>query len=548
MARHEMKTLEISNEEYEIFDEKARPVENVAKMKVMDNLVAGNIIKTIGYYSANDGGGATYLIREKTATDVEDLGSIHFINDSLVAEMIINGCINVNQFGAIGDGVTDDTDKLQTAINYACTNKLKLIANPNKIYIINKPLYITQQYLNFDFNMATIKLSDNFSTNYNEAIYIDIVEDPHHDEQRIMRLFNKLTIDGNFKNINRLVYVSHMPRTFFNKINIINCYNTGFYIQRAYELFFNEIFMIAYDENEGINGIGTRIAFDVYTDDCSFTKITAIDFKTFAKLNDTNNTWTNIHVWIDSVSVLAGSTCFVAHGGTSLINDFYADTYETVFASETRYANFKINNLKTFFNYGHFDSLPELDMCIFRQLNELDYFGYWYGTSIKNSFLRSCDNETYHYKLFNGNHVPIIHYDNTNTFHNIKMDNYTVDYVRDLPTNVTNRYNAIICNEQMTNLNFLVDINVSELTANQFFTIGKLTNYKLSPKNTVNTVGQCYSYSNKNTHCGNLQITSIDPGNNSGGEIKLYVTPAMIDDNVTQLYINVDFQNRNSTY
>lgn len=125
----EMKTLAIGDNEYEVVDEKARPVKSVAEMKAIENLVAGNIIKTIGYYSANDGGGATYLIRERLESDVEDLGAIHFINETLVAELIIeNKSVNIKQFGAKGDGLLDDT----TIINYVVNTIPNTVIN--KIY------------------------------------------------------------------------------------------------------------------------------------------------------------------------------------------------------------------------------------------------------------------------------------------------------------------------------------------------------------------------------------------------------------------------------
>lgn len=118
---------------YEVKDAKARPFKTIDELKSRTNLVDGNIVKTIGYHTPNDGGGSTYLIRTRLETDIEDLGSIHFIGDSLVAELIIeNNEVNVKQFGAKGDEITDDTVPFTNLLN----SNIKNIYVPNGTYIV----------------------------------------------------------------------------------------------------------------------------------------------------------------------------------------------------------------------------------------------------------------------------------------------------------------------------------------------------------------------------------------------------------------------------
>lgn len=140
-------------------DEKARPVNSVSEMKAISNLVSGNIIRTVGYYSANDGGGATYIIRERLETDVEDLGVIHFINDNLVAEMIINDSVNVKQFGAKGDGVTDDTTQIQNAID-----KCNILNFDNSVYLTTGLNLKSNSII--IFNNTSLKMKPNNLTTY----------------------------------------------------------------------------------------------------------------------------------------------------------------------------------------------------------------------------------------------------------------------------------------------------------------------------------------------------------------------------------------------
>ena len=122
---------------YKIKDEKAvRSYDTIALMKADTKLKEGYHVKTKGYYEANDGGNAEYIIVDDDSL-VNDGGSIHVLSNGLRAKLIINDGINIKQFGAYGDGINEDSNCFQTAINYlANIINSSDIANEN---IINIP-------------------------------------------------------------------------------------------------------------------------------------------------------------------------------------------------------------------------------------------------------------------------------------------------------------------------------------------------------------------------------------------------------------------------
>lgn len=148
--------------------------DTVADMKAATNLTDSSYARTLGFYTRNDKGGATYKIRAKAVDDTPDeMTLIALADNTLIAELVKTEVMNAKQFGAKGDGVTDDTNNIQTAINYNLNIEI-----PSGTYMIDaetsiKPVSHSRIKLDKD---ATLKAITNSATNY-YVIYVHDVED-----------------------------------------------------------------------------------------------------------------------------------------------------------------------------------------------------------------------------------------------------------------------------------------------------------------------------------------------------------------------------------
>ena len=139
---------------YSVKDEKAiRTYDTVALMKADRKLKQGQHVKTRGYYSINDGGNAEYYITNTSSNFVHQEN----LENGLYATLIIeNECVNVDQFGAKGDGITDDSQAVQKAID-----KSKGLVNfdKNKTYSISNTV-IVKSNTELNGNNCTIKMNN----------------------------------------------------------------------------------------------------------------------------------------------------------------------------------------------------------------------------------------------------------------------------------------------------------------------------------------------------------------------------------------------------
>lgn len=138
----------------EYFDHAVIVRNTLSDLRDDDTLTSeGLTIKTLGYYSVNDGGGAYYVTRNKTVSDVDDGGSIVFLQNDLVGVLQLEeGKINIKQFGGVGDGTTDNTDEIQNALDFIKDN----LSNHNILYFPTGTYKITGDLDDIDFNLSIL--------------------------------------------------------------------------------------------------------------------------------------------------------------------------------------------------------------------------------------------------------------------------------------------------------------------------------------------------------------------------------------------------------
>lgn len=179
---------------------KAIVVDNVASLKALtvSGITDGQLYITRGYYSDNDGGQGAYIY--DSASAASDNGGTVIAPTSGSGRFLLqySGELNVKQFGAKGDGSTDDTSKIQSAVDAAYSSgAVVTIPKSSGEYIfteiVNKG---TLQGLG-----GILKLKNNYCVSNSTAYYlIHNFTDSTHVPSYPNCKFVDLIIDGNSAN------------------------------------------------------------------------------------------------------------------------------------------------------------------------------------------------------------------------------------------------------------------------------------------------------------------------------------------------------------
>ena len=145
------------------------PTVNTVADMINGTYIAGEKVKTLGYYSPNDGGNGEYLISNDGSLKVDN-GLVIELSNGLRAQLLVNNnMVTAEQFGAHGDGSTDDSTYIQAAVdsgyevNFTAEKKYKFIQSG---------IYLTHS-TQLHGNGATFVVDDTYNpVNYDFVHYL----------------------------------------------------------------------------------------------------------------------------------------------------------------------------------------------------------------------------------------------------------------------------------------------------------------------------------------------------------------------------------------
>ena len=127
-------------------------VSTVAALRALSvaNYQTGDLVTVLGYYSAGDGGGGNFTFNSSSST-TDDNGTVLAPNSGSGRWLrVFNGdTVELDWFGCVGDGVTDDRVNVQRALDWAAARTRATVNIGNRTYALGNYLTLNSNYTAF---------------------------------------------------------------------------------------------------------------------------------------------------------------------------------------------------------------------------------------------------------------------------------------------------------------------------------------------------------------------------------------------------------------
>ena len=94
-----------------------RVVDSISALRALPKTGSATAF-VLGFYAKGDGGGGNYFLDESDTTSAETIGVVIVATDGGRWKLAKSSFITFRQFGAVGNGVTDDTASINAAFSY----------------------------------------------------------------------------------------------------------------------------------------------------------------------------------------------------------------------------------------------------------------------------------------------------------------------------------------------------------------------------------------------------------------------------------------------